>query len=762
MRHPILLLSSLAVALVLGGCNDGAYKDRSTAAGVGSSTASASPSAAGGAFLADLKAGIDGAPAGRIDTDQDGLSDVEEHALGTDPNLPDTDLDGILDGRDLAPTFGAAAYGGFDARFPTGAVEVNQEYRVAGLFGRSKVEKWAFGWRTTYEGERSTRTSVIEPQKVLKDLQDRAAQSDFEALDVTPQGSLSAFDSYEYKKTVVYSRYTLTYDFKSQPMDVRFRNKRATTLRDPSGAAFANKVFPVKVQGGMRSTLVVQFAVDAPADRYQDTAAGYVSPALSFQVFDGADFVRSQVILDDVATGSPLNKHAYEARLLLPTPQGRGTHDWTVIVTPVWIAKQGAADPTITALDGGNLRVGALAHELDVARAQSDAKRLIAIVGSTQDLGADLRAEAAGVVFRDPKTQTKTVIQRQGSGSALRFSLTVATSVAAIARTGIGTLVQINEYSKVTSAESLTRLMSPEHQQRYGPIVETLTRVENASMAVIHATQAVLLFKNGGDTIRATLYAARGATEAFRAMGDTEFIRVGASAVAFASDLYDATQAFKAGDHLRGGLYVVRTGVDVLQAFGGNAGAIANAGLGAATYGIAAYQSFQRGDVALGLVNVARGTGSLSRYFFQGQNVGGIPAGQVIGAALGIVDAGYNVFKATQTQDPIRRQMYVEDAVAAALDAGVFLIPTVGPIVSGVWQVGYMALSLIFPQVAKYRFLRSPGAFLTFVGQTLFTNSIPSIYADEAYEGAVQALSATLDDLQNQGEAVTAVYPESP
>ena len=38
-----------------------------------------------------------------LDTDEDGLSDIDEARIGTDPNNPDTDGDGILDGNDFYP-----------------------------------------------------------------------------------------------------------------------------------------------------------------------------------------------------------------------------------------------------------------------------------------------------------------------------------------------------------------------------------------------------------------------------------------------------------------------------------------------------------------------------------------------------------------------------------------------------------------------------------------------------------------------------------
>src|SRR5262249_27647766 len=41
-----------------------------------------------------------------VDSDNDGLTDEEELALGTDPNNPDTDGDGISDGNEVRGTLG--------------------------------------------------------------------------------------------------------------------------------------------------------------------------------------------------------------------------------------------------------------------------------------------------------------------------------------------------------------------------------------------------------------------------------------------------------------------------------------------------------------------------------------------------------------------------------------------------------------------------------------------------------------------------------
>src|SRR5690606_2932203 len=40
---------------------------------------------------------------GTVDRDGDGLTDVEEIRLGTDPGNPDTDGDGLLDGQEVRP-----------------------------------------------------------------------------------------------------------------------------------------------------------------------------------------------------------------------------------------------------------------------------------------------------------------------------------------------------------------------------------------------------------------------------------------------------------------------------------------------------------------------------------------------------------------------------------------------------------------------------------------------------------------------------------
>lgn len=774
LRTIALLMVALAA---LPGCNSGSRSTKKSE----SSTSAAVASNGNGFNGPDWGNGTgngsnglggpgNGTAQGSLDPDHDGLTNDEEALFGTDPNNPDTDGDGIIDGRDLAPLFGAASYGPFELMYPRGAVHTQHDYQVAGLFGRSRVEKWLAGYKETYKGTRGTRSSEITEAKVKAEIDELTKQSEFTAVSVQGKGSLDRFDGHQYKKTFFPSRYTIDYDFKQQSYEVAFRNSQPVTVRDDAGDAFANRVFPVTVRGSSASTLTIQFAVDKPADLYLDTPTHYVVPALTFQVFDGNDPYTATVVADDVAVGSPLNEHAYEVRVPLPTAAGSQTADWTVAITPVWVEKQDGQDAKVSAIDAGVLRIGAVAHDQTLSNSsqgnngQATSSRLTGIFPTLQDLATDLRAEAAQRTFGQQVIDDKTVISQAPATagqpqSAREWTLSIVQTTARISQLAIGTLIQVDEFTNYTSGQDLALLMNPDQASRYGEIVEQLQKLNAASSAVIHGMTAVVMAEQG-DTIRATLYAARSVTEVFRAVGDTELIRAGAAAASFATNIYEAYDAFRGGDNLRGGMYVARATVDVLSAFDSELAAGGAAILGGATEGLNAYNAFRQGDTVLGLVHVARGSGALARFFLRNQEIMGIPAGSVITAALGVVDVGYNIYRATQQNDPIIKQRYIEDAVASAVDTAIFLIPTVGPVIQVVWQVGWQALTWIFPDLAKFRMFRSPGAFLTFVGQVFFTNTIPSAYAEEAYEDAAKDFIQIMEDRQAAGELVLAIFPE--
>ncbi|MGE0712045.1 MAG: hypothetical protein AB7N76_31440 [Planctomycetota bacterium] len=760
---------SLIVALAAG-CNDGTRVEKkdakSTATNGGTTTApSTSNGAAGNGGLNLGSASGTTTPTGSLDPDHDGLTNDEEALFGTDPNNPDTDGDGIIDGRDLAPLFGAAAYGPFDTQYPRGTVHTEQDYAVTGLEGRSKIEKWLAGWRKTYEGTTGTRSSVVTDAKVKAELDKMTAQSEFDAVKAAPKaGAETTWGSKRYEKTFFPSRYTIDYDYTERSYSVDFRNGRAVTMRDKDGRALASRTFPVTVQGGAESTVILQFSIDAGADRYQQTATGYTVPTVTFQVFAGQDPYTAQVLRDDVAVGQPLNDHAFEVRMPMPAAAGNAPAQWTVVVTPLWTTKQGSAKATVEAIDAGVLRIGAAAHDQAVASGNTQTQRTTGIFAELRDLATDLRAASAQASFGQQVIDQKTVITRNQPAAgrpttAQDWTLSIVRTVAAISRTAISTLIQVDEFVSYSSGADLAGLMNAADAARYKEIIEQLQRVQNASNAVVHGLQAVVMAQNG-DTIRATLYTARSLTEAFRAVGDSELIRAGAAVVAGVSDIYEAYDAFRKGDHLNGGLYVIRATVDVLTLFNSEAALAGTAVLGAASEGINAYNAFKQGNEVLGLVHVARGSGALARFFLRGQEIMGIPAGSVITAALGVVDVAYNVYQATQHSDPIIKQRYIEDAFASALDTAIFLIPTVGPAIEVIWQVAYQALSWIFPDLAKFRMLRSPGALLTFVGQVFFTNTIPSAYAEDAYEAAAKDFIAKLTDRQNAGERVIAIFPD--
>lgn len=650
-------------------------------------------------------------PSAPEDTDRDGLSDQQELALGTNPRDDDSDGDGIIDGRDLAPLYGAADYGPFGESYPAGALSSERTFRAVGLRGRSRIKN-RLTKKTTYQGTKGTRSSTLDVDSVRAALNDRFAGEGLIATRGVARGGARRLERSSTTKKAIHKEYGIDYDLMAQDYSLSFRNEKAGTRRDAKGRPFANRAFPVKVHGGLLSTLVVQVALDPGADRTNIGQNDYTLPAASYQVYAGKDLLQSEVVLDEVSIGTVLNTNAYELRLPLKAPQGSGPQDWTVVVTPLWVSRTGNGPIEVEALPARALKVGAAAHDLRVTQAAGRVARLLGIYRSMRGFSRDLRAESLNATYQQVKRNERRVISQNDKNEWVLTSLAVT---ARLARIGNATLVFVDEQSKSVKGKHLTDMLDPTSARRYLGITNHLLSVSAGASAVIEGTHAVVAFRQG-DTVRALSFTARAANSA----------------------------------------YVLADSVGLVNANRG-----VTTGLSALSSGLDAYQAFKSGQNDLGVVHLARGSASIARLFVAGKSVRGIPATGLLTVAVGIVDVGFNVHRATKASDPILKQAYVEQAAAAAVDVGISVIPTVGPVVQVVWRGGWAVVTLIAPDLAAQRMWSSPGASVTFVGQVIFTNSIPSAYAEMAYEKAAKAAIKLVVRLEDGGTPATLVLPQS-
>lgn len=652
------------------------------------------------------------------DRDQDGLTDGQEAALGTNPIAPDTDRDGISDGRDLAPLYGRAGYDAYATAYPVGAVSTGLEVQACGLYGNAEVHHGLGRFsRKLYDGPRGTRSSRITADAVVETMARRFEVSDMQPVAAEATGRARRFDSHRFDRRVLLKRYRIDYAFRRRAYDVELRNRDGAVMLDDDGRAFGHLVLPVRVQGGARSTVILQAAVDPAADRYRG-GQRYVIPAMSYQVFDGQDLMAAGLVQEDVATGGVLEANAYEFRLPLDRVPGTGTRLFTVVATPVWIAKRGSGH-RIDAMVAGDIHTGAVAHVLEQQRGAGASRRVVGVFADIAGLTTDLRRAQARTAFDDVRRDEQEVIQRtRGDDDEVEWTLTTLETTAKVAKTARKTLLVVDDVSEVLRGKKATDVLRDEQKRRYNKLLDGMRQVGYGAAAVVNGGEAVLAWQ-AGDDMRAALYTTRSAKDGLRLARDLDLVEKG----------------------------VAKKGTTAL---------------GVAGAGIGAYDAFSDGDYARGVVHTSSGVASMARYVYADTVVRGLEATQIISVALGVVDVGYDLYRASRQSDPILRQRFLEEAAATAVDVGITFVPTVGPLIQVAWGVSFTAITLVKPELAKrYRYLRSPGTFAVFVGMVFFTRQVPTVVAEEAYEEAVDALVESVKRLESGGMAATIVLPDT-
>ncbi len=191
------------------------------------------------------------------------------------------------------------------------------------------------------------------------------------------------------------------------------------------------------------------------------------------------------------------------------------------------------------------------------------------------------------------------------------------------------------------------------------------------------------------------------------------------------------------------------TGVKYTQLRSGLRGAAVGATL--VIFGSQAVLAFRDGDIVKGTVyvlagatavfGVVRSDAVLVRGLFKGRILGAgikIRLGVAAAIAVGGILASYEVFQASQTDNPIKRLSHYESAGTIVVDTIIAVVPLYGAAAMLGWQlgltitVGAKALLGILPDPLALKIVSTPGSTITFLFEYVFGSEIPSDVAEDA------------------------------
>jgi len=712
------------------------------------------------------------------DTDRDGLSDFDEleglNRRPTNPLLSDTDGDGVVDGLDLSPTeLWSPPWRG---AFEPGLVRFTQRFHALGVHGLSATI-WTYNIDAddcvylsdhTDDATRSSNESIEDVLSTINHVLAEGGETNFTATEAEDLGQDSwGTWAINYGDCDVWSprQYRFKYIEDSHASDVDFVNVAEVPVRDDAGERIYHASMDVPIRLGKPQGVIVQFSIRPEADRGTETADGTTVPAFVYSLFRGTDFLAAPPFYQNLAVGAAIDDHAYEFQLRIPrevateenTTQVGGVPAATLVLTPVWLTSDGFS-VTKAALNVTDVTVAATlvrvqeSAEYVVARLSTDMEALEAALpdsteglvtgfysfdpfsvyvyrmGDPFDSEAPASADAIYLLGDSPEeiASFQDTITWAPEDAWVRNSVDgfgIALKVFKMIRQGISITSQLTanmlfpvlnvpsgareEMSFGRSTFTVTKLTNLETDQPYYVVGETAAvtvklRVPHPEIPSVELTEVRVLEKEVRGEIVDNLDDSRLLTgvKYTQLRSAMRGAAVGATLVIFGSQ---AILAFRDGDVVKGTVYVL-------------AGATA-------VFGVL------KSDEVL-VEGLFRG-----QIFKTGLR---IRLGVAAAIAVGGILASYEVFQASQTDNPIKRLSHYESAGTIVVDTIIAVVPLYGAAAMLGWQlgltitVGAEALLGIMPDPLALKIVSTPGSTITFLFEYVFGSEIPSDIAEDA------------------------------
>lgn len=626
------------------------------------------------------------------DDDNDLVPNNSETFFGTQSNNPDTDGDGIIDGKDLSSMINPSEPTWNDLQ-KKGMVRIEQPALAYGLDGWVDIyERYVSVWpprtwmkKIAYKEDDGTKKSIMDQDHYKKSLNKIFADQHFTCYKIEDKsaadfasGTAEMTHNMDAETSLIYAesffvpkRYEFYYDYLSDYQLTYLKNTEEIKYPGES-EYFKYLLYPVKIYNDKEQTIALQFKdTQMYSDLYDNGDNDYKLPAFLYTFynnnnFDADDGGNLAYYKDNLAMASLIDGNNFEVRITLPVDKAIYSDSY-LKVTPVWAIKKNG---------------------------QMDYKPM--------NVNWDLTAIVRDVVVIKSTNNNTTLTLEYKNFEGISNPIVDPAWV----KTHTGSADYQN---KTETMQMLTKDPNAPANERYNDLEVGIT---------------------------ATNYVEKEMGIAGNVYSVIEAVTVKSNKVKEITDLPTTHWARQAN----------YTGPIAIFAAAQGVASVATNGQQAWT----AYKNGEKMDVAYysakaviggttGVANVVKVTENTIGYAGKAGRLAKLTtkkAGVILAVATGTVEASYNIYKYNSTNDPILKSSYAENVGANIMDTGVSVAAVFSPHVLAVqatWMIEIEIYGLIFGEDFAYQVAKSPGQAAVFLSEYFFTGDVPSQMSKTAY-----------------------------
>ncbi|MFH0961098.1 MAG: hypothetical protein V1820_00250 [archaeon] len=337
------------------------------------------------------------------DSDDDGISDGEELAKGTNPIRSDSDGDGIIDTYDLLPNANLETSYPWSDVFRPGTLYYESKQYLWFLDGHShRIDCGDWGLTSCNRNEvvelgengvRNSPTDLASRTNTIEEGVNYGLDSWIYRVENTTDGvvfyeggdrhySISyTRDYFYYSNLDPYPTYKISYDLTGRAYTVMLGNGRdaymvegkgwvptyeAASIGDPEMKYWYAEA-PIKLEPGKNQHVTLQISVDPALDKsVSNDSENYLVPAIDYALYDG-EFSWGTGVMSGISIGRTLEyvttRHSYEFTINLPKEKIEKP-GYVIYLSPIYINVTGGKISRIP-MNARNIKAGALAKTTD-------------------------------------------------------------------------------------------------------------------------------------------------------------------------------------------------------------------------------------------------------------------------------------------------------------------------------------------------------------------------------------------------------------